>query len=108
MAGDGVLDVLSRVNAGRHRPGFLPYIGEPDVFVFYGFLLGLEAARLYSQGPDPEYVGFREWLRDVKREYPADGWHRKFLTEAGGSHLMAIERYLDRVVEYRNIGRSLS
>jgi hypothetical protein len=96
-----VLDLLLRIRAGRHRPHFLPFIGEPDIAIFQGFVLGAETARLEWYGMDPEYVRFRDWLRDEKNEFPPEGWHSHFLAEANGDHFSAIMRFLDRVAEFR-------
>ncbi|HEX8701404.1 MAG TPA: hypothetical protein VF815_21435 [Myxococcaceae bacterium] len=96
-----MLDLLLKIHAGRHRPQFLPFIGEPNIDVLWGFVLGLEAARLESHAVDSEYVGFRDWLRDEKGEFPPEGWHTRFLAEAQGDHLVAIMRFLGRVAEFR-------
>lgn len=93
----GALEVLWQ---GRHRSNFLPYIGEPNVDKLWGFVLGLEAAALRGGTPDLEYVKFRDWLRDVRGEFPPEGWHRKFLIEAGGDHREASLRFLARVAEF--------
>jgi hypothetical protein len=98
-----VMDALVRIWEGRHRPGFLPYIGQPDVKVLWGFALGLEAAALRAGQGDTEYIRFRNWLRDVKKEFPSEGWHEKFLSEAQGDHLAACLRFLGRVVEFRGM-----
>ncbi|ADO75407.1 uncharacterized protein STAUR_7652 [Stigmatella aurantiaca DW4/3-1] len=96
-----VLDLLMQIRAGRHRPHFLPFIGEPNIAVLWGFVLGVEAARLEWQGVDTEYVHFRDWLRDEKNEFPPEGWHSRFLADAHGDHLAAIMRLLDRVSKFR-------
>jgi hypothetical protein len=96
-----VLDLLLQIRAGRHRPWFLPFIGEPNILVLWGFLLGIEAARLKWHGVDAEYVDFRDWLRDEKNEFPPEGWHMHFLADSQGDHFVAIMRFLDRVAEFR-------
>jgi hypothetical protein len=96
-----VLDLLLKIRAGRHRPHFLPFIGTPNIDVLWGFVLGVEAARLEWQGVDTEYVSFRDWLRDEKGEFPAEGWHARFLADANGDHVAAVMRFLDRVAEFR-------
>lgn len=99
-----VLDLLLQIRAGRHRPHFLPFIGEPNISVLWGFVLGIETARLEWYGSDTEYVSFRDWLRDEKNEFPPEGWHSRFLADANGDHLVAIMRFLDRVAEFRERG----
>jgi hypothetical protein len=101
LAHPKVIDLLLQIRAGRHRPHFLPFIGEPDIAVFRGFVLGAETARLEWHGMDTEYVKFRDWLRDEKNEFPPEGWHTLFLAEARGDHLSAIMRFLDRAAEFR-------
>jgi hypothetical protein len=96
-----VLDLLLKIRAGRHRPHFLPFIGEPNIVVLWGFVLGLETALLESKEVDTEYIRFRDWLRDEKNEFPPEGWHSRFLADAHGDHLAAIMRFLDRVAEFR-------
>lgn len=96
-----VLDLLLQIRAGRRRPQFLPFIGEPNIVVLWGFVLGLETARLEWLGVDTEYIRFRDWLRDEKCEFPPEGWHARFLADAHGDHLAAIMRFLDRVAEFR-------
>jgi hypothetical protein len=96
-----VVDLLLRIRAGRHRPHFLPFIGEPDIAVLWGFVLGVETACLEWHGIDTEYVSFRDWLRDEKNEFPPEGWHCRFLADSNGDHFAAIMRFLDRVAEFR-------
>jgi hypothetical protein len=96
-----VLDTLVLVWDGRNRPGFLPFLGQPDVRVFWGFVLGLETAAIRIGAPDSEFVSFRNWLRDVKQEFPVEGWTDRFLREANEDHFAAILRFLERVIEYR-------
>jgi hypothetical protein len=96
-----VLDLLLKIRAGRGRPHFLPFIGEPDIAVLWGFVLGVETARLEWYGVDTEYVSFRDWLREEKNEFPPEGWHARFLAETNGDHFSAIMRFLDRVAEFR-------
>jgi hypothetical protein len=105
MENFSVFDALMLVWEGRKRPGFLPFIWQPDINVFWGFVLGLEAAAIRLEKPYTEFIGFRDWLRDVKREFPAEGWHEQFLREANGDHLAGILRYLERVIEYRTYVR---
>ena len=96
-----VLDLLLQIRAGRNRPRFLPFIGQPDIAVLWGFVLGAETAHLKWFGMDTEYARFRDWLRDEKNEFPPEGWHSRFLAEANGDHFSAIMRFLDRVAEFR-------
>jgi hypothetical protein len=96
-----VLDLLLQIRAGRHRPHFLPFIGEPNIAVLWGFVLGIETARSQWYEVDEEYVGFRDWLRDEKNEFPPEGWHSRFLADTQGDHFAAIMRFLDRVAEFR-------
>ncbi|WP_093525828.1 hypothetical protein [Stigmatella erecta] len=101
--GLSVLDTLVLIWEGRHRPGFLPFIGQPDVKILWGFVLGLETAALRIGQKEIDYFQFRNWLRDVKQEFPPEGWHEKFLREAQGDHLAACLRFLGRVVEFRGM-----
>lgn len=97
------LDVLLQIHAGLDRPRFLPFIGEPNIFILWGFVLGIEAAQIKSLGPDTEYMQFRDWLRDEKHKFPPEGWHALLLREAGGDHYQAISRFLEHIVEFRRL-----
>lgn len=98
-----IIDILLQIHAGQNRPHFLPFIGEPDIFILWGFVLGIETAQIKWHGADPEYMKFRDWLRDEKHAFPSEGWHILFLQRAGGIHLQAVLHFLEHVVEFRRL-----
>ena len=55
---------------------------------------------LHNGLPDQEFNDFMVWLRDVKREWPVEGWVKKYLRELGGDHEAAIKKFLDFVAEF--------
>lgn len=77
------------------------YIGMPDVDRVTG-LIGGYGECLRSLGVE---VGtdalFRDWLRDVKKALPGQGWAAAYLEEFQGEQERALRKYLDFVAEFR-------
>jgi hypothetical protein len=81
------------------------YIGEPHVLALEGFKQGYQLCLLRSEGRgDERYARFREWLREVKKELPLEGWYTRNLADSAGNHLHAMRRWLDRAAEFHSLG----
>jgi hypothetical protein len=76
------------------------HLGESDVNRLLGFITGYHACQVAHGHEDTEYERFREWLRDVKNEFPTEGWVAKYLRDCGGNHERAIRKYLDFAAEF--------
>ncbi|WNG13408.1 hypothetical protein [Cystobacter fuscus] len=98
-----LLDVLMTLREDMTARGRGPYqyIGMPDVEHVTGFIVG------YSEGLDNLEVEvgtdalFRDWLRDVKKALPGQGWAAAYLAEFQGDQERALRKYLDFVAEFR-------
>ena len=98
-----LLEMLLRIRedmVARSTGPYL-YIGKPDVDYVSCFKGGyaecLQSLGVQT-GPD---VLFGAWLRDIKQEWPAEGWESAYLRENAGDHTRALRRYLDHVAEFR-------
>ena len=101
LEGSGSESVIDTLLLIRREPSRLSmYIGEPHVLSLNGFILGFRICLSEKGNMDERYYRFREWLREVKQEFPPEGWCSKFLQDCGGDHLRAIHKFLDRVAEY--------
>lgn len=95
---ESVIDALLLMHREFSR---LPmYIGEPHVLALNGFIAGYILCLLRQGKQDERYYRFREWLREVKQEFPEEGWWVGFLQEFNGDHQRAIRKFLDRVAEF--------
>jgi len=103
-----MVDALLRIRGDLMKGRIAMHLGEAHVEVLEGFIAGYLAC-LSDQGvKDGEYEEFREWLREVKREFPHEGWAASYLLECQGNHLAAIQRLLDFVAEFAALKRSSS
>jgi len=97
----GLLDVLLEVRANYdERISFLPYIGEPSVERLLGFVYGYAVACFHHNIRDSRADEFFLWLRDVKKEFPGQGWHLKFLHDCQGNEKEAVRKLLDFAAEF--------
>lgn len=95
---ESVIDMLLRI---RREHGRLPmYLGELNVLSLNGLILGFRICLSTKGNTDDRYYRFREWLREVKREFPPEGWCAQYLRDCHGDHVQAIGKFLDRVAEY--------
>jgi hypothetical protein len=100
-----LLDVLMTLREDMTARGRGPYqyIGMPDVDHVTGFIVGYGEG-LHNLGVE---VGtdalFRDWLRDVKKELPGQGWAAAYLVEFQGDQDRALRKYLDFVAEFRDL-----
>jgi len=96
-------DVLLRIRQDMRSRTAGPYlyIGMPDVGWMQCFIIGY-AECLDSFGVERGAEGlFRDWLRDVKKALPGQGWEKAYLEEFHGDHQRALLKYLDFVAEFR-------
>ncbi|WP_309889914.1 hypothetical protein [Archangium sp.] len=96
-------DVLLRIRQDMRSRTAGPYlyIGMPDVGRLQCFTIGY-AECLDSFGVERGAEGlFRDWLRDVKKALPGQGWEKAYLEEFHGDHPRALLKYLDFVAEFR-------
>jgi hypothetical protein len=99
--GVGLLDVLRwsrrQLMAGR---GLWFIAGGDRVDSLVSFIHGWLAHNVFSQASDPEWQEFETWLREVKQEFPGEGWHVKFLADCAGDHERAALKFLDFAHEF--------
>jgi hypothetical protein len=97
-----LLDVLLfiRREVEQGRPLWLFLGGETHVQAMVAFIAGYRASCYYNGLENTAYNEFVTWLRDVKREWPGEGWAQKYLEDCEGDHERAIRRFLDFVAEY--------
>lgn len=104
--GVGLIDVLrwSRQQLLKGR-GLWFIAGGDRVDSLVSFIHGWLAHNIFSGSSDPEWQDFETWLRDVKHEFPGEGWHVKFLADCDGDHERAAMKFLDFVEEFITSGR---
>jgi len=49
---------------------------------------------------DPPARDFFLWLRDVRGDFPPEGWEAKLIRDCGGDEIAAIRRLRDRIAEF--------
>jgi hypothetical protein len=100
-----LLDYLLRIRQDMLAGRLTMHIGEPHVEHMVGFVNGYHSCLLSNGIQDEEYGRFFEWLRDVKGEFPTEGWAAKYLHDCHGNHEQAIRKYLDFVSEFAALHR---
>ena len=75
-------------------------MGEVDVRRMGAFVDGYRRCQSVNGIVDEEYIRFRDWLRDVKQEFPGEGWGEKYLRDCDGDHERAIAKFLGFVAEF--------
>jgi hypothetical protein len=95
---ESTIDMLLRIRGERSR--WSMYMGELNVFSLNGLILGFRICLSTKGNTDDRYYRFREWMREVKREFPPEGWCAQYLRDCEGDHPRAIGRFLERVAEY--------
>ncbi|MDY7226227.1 hypothetical protein [Hyalangium rubrum] len=97
----GVLDALlyfrGQLKQGR---GLWFLTGGTTVDALRSFILGWCANTQFNGGSEPQWQEFVTWLRDVKGEFPGEGWHVKYLRDCDGDHERAALKFLDFVEEF--------
>lgn len=98
-----LLEVLLRIRQDmqqRHAAPYL-YVGTVDVHWVACFINGYGSC-LHALGVrEGRDEVFGEWLREVKKAWPGEGWDTAYLAEAGSNHERALRKYLDFVAEFR-------
>jgi hypothetical protein len=90
-----------RQDMQARQSGPYAYIGIADVERVECFLVGYACstgALGFSSGQDGL---FGDWLRDVKKAWPGEGWAAAYLREFEGDHLRALRKYVDFAAEFR-------
>jgi hypothetical protein len=100
-----LLDYLLRIRKDLLAGRLAMHIGEPNVEHLVGFVNGYHSCLISNGIKDEEYSRFFEWLRDVKKEFPGEGWAAKYLRDCHGNHEQAIRKYLDFVAEFADLHR---
>ena len=102
----GLLDALrwSRQQMLKGR-GLWFIAGGDRVDSLVSFIHGWLSHNTFNQTPDPEWQDFETWLRDIKNEFPGEGWHVKYLQDCGGNHEHAAMKFLDFVEEFITLKR---
>jgi hypothetical protein len=97
----GLLDVLrwSRQQLMKGR-GLWFIVGGDRVDSLDSFIHGWLAHNVFNESSDPEWQEFETWLRDVKNEFPGEGWPVKYLADCDGDHERAAMKFLDFVEEF--------
>jgi hypothetical protein len=96
-----LLDVLKWSRQQLLRGRGLWYVAGGDrVDSLVSFIHGWLAHNVFNGRSDPDWQEFETWLRDVKGEFPGEGWHVKFLQDCEGDHERAAMKFLDFVEEF--------
>jgi hypothetical protein len=98
-----LLDVLLRIRQDMRsrKAGPYLYIGMPDVGRVNCFGGGYgECLRSLGVEEGADEL-FGQWLHDVKRAFPGQGWDHAYLEEFQGDQDRALRKYLDYVAEFR-------
>ncbi len=94
-----MLDYLMRLRQEGTR-GLLLDMGDVNASLLVAFNDGYRACQSANGIEDEEYGRFLRWLRDVKHEFPPEGWDVKYLRDCAGDHERAIRKFLDFVAEF--------
>ena len=94
-----MLDYLMGMRQNMQRQ-LLLCMGDINVHQMRTFVDGYRQCQLANGITDDEYDRFSLWLRDVKHEFPGEGWDAKYLRDCDGDHERAIRKYLDFVAEF--------
>lgn len=97
---DLLLFIQRRMSEGLTLEMFL---GAVDAHAMRAFIEGSSMALQYNGLSDQGFEEFVVWLRDVKKEWPVEGWVKKYLRESGGDHEAAIRKFLDFAAEFASI-----
>jgi hypothetical protein len=95
---DALLWIRERMHEGLNLSSFT---GEETVDSLYSFFLGWLQNSLRNERKDLTAGPFQDWLRDVKKEAPGEGWHVKYLQDCQGDHRKAALKFLDFAAEFR-------
>ncbi|WNG43987.1 hypothetical protein F0U60_07690 [Archangium minus] len=97
-----LLDALSWIRRRMHEGQDLSFFtGQDSVDSLYAFTSGWILNTVVNARKDLTVAPFQEWLRDVKKEFPGEGWHVKYLQDCQGDHRKAALKFLDFAAEFR-------
>jgi hypothetical protein len=95
-----LLDYLMRMRGALMKGLLAMYLGDIHVTRMVAFTDGYRACQSANGVEDEEYGLFHDWLRDVKHEFPTEGWAAKYLRDCDGDHERAIRKFLDFAAEF--------
>ncbi|ATB34276.1 hypothetical protein [Melittangium boletus] len=102
----GLLDALLYARQQLLKKRGLWFVtGFDTIESLVSFIAGWASNTQFNQGSDPEWEEFWDWLRDVKKEMPPEGWHVKYLRDCDGDHERAALKFLDFVQEFIELRR---
>jgi hypothetical protein len=98
----GLLDALLWLRQWMEQGHELSLLtGSRSIDSLYCFTFGWSRNTLYNRQKDPSLASFWGWLRDVKKEFPGEGWHVKYLRDCQGDHTRAVRKFLDLAAEFK-------
>jgi hypothetical protein len=75
-------------------------IQETRIDLFNSYIRGMVEAHRLAKISTEEIDNFFLWLRDVKEEFPTQGWDTKYYNDCGENHILAIEKFWGFLYEY--------
>ncbi|HEX5754385.1 MAG TPA: hypothetical protein VFZ09_49840 [Archangium sp.] len=97
-----LVDALLWLRQRMHEGQDLSFLtGQDTVESLYCFTTGWIRNSVFNQSKDLTVEPFQDWLRDVKKEAPGEGWHVKYLQDCQGDHRKAALKFLDFAAEFR-------
>jgi hypothetical protein len=94
---DALLWIRERMHEGHELSSFT---GLDTIDSLWCFKVGWSSNSSFNRRGEVGWGGFVTWLRDVKKEFPGEGWHVKYLHDCQGDHRKAVLKFLDFVAEY--------
>jgi hypothetical protein len=94
---DALLYARKRILANR---GLWSVTGADTVESLGAFTVGWASNTQFNGRPDQDWEDFWDWLRDVKKEMPSEGWQAKYLRDCDGDHERAALKFLDFAHEF--------
>jgi hypothetical protein len=94
---EALLWIRLRMKEGQR---LMVFTGSDSIESLHCFTIGWVRNSVYNQDEDPELVSFWDWLRNIKNEFPGEGWHVRCLRACLGDHREAALRFLDLVAEF--------
>jgi hypothetical protein len=80
--------------------GLWSVTGADTVESLAAFTVGWASNTQFNGGKDQDWRDFWDWLRDVKKEMPSEGWPAKYLRDCDGDHERAALKFLDFAHEF--------
>jgi len=73
---------------------------DAQIDILRSYITGLTEANRLAKINTGEIDDFFYWLRDVKQEFPTQGWEKKYFDDCNGNHLLAIEKFWSFLHEF--------